>query len=189
MPAPDPVQEHALAESIRGIEQSAANEGWDGPVRVFALVETVPTAQADPQFAAQLLEPDLSALPPAHLTPVEQQGLPEADTLEELLARLAWPEAVAGAACVVERLVLASDDGATLAPTDALSSPQRRDLRIAAGVLRSGASWCVLRLRSNDDPAMRLQGADVVPGLVEQLRSTLAPLPPGPQVPASPTQG
>lgn len=178
MSVPGTAHNQPLAASIRGIEQSAADAGWDGPVRVFALVETVPAATSDPQFAAQLLEPELSVLPDGHLTPVEQQELPESDTLEELLARLAWPETVNGVACVVERVILASDDGATVDPQEALTSPQRRDVRIAAGVLRSGESWCVLRLKDNDDPAMRLQGADVVPGLVEQLRATFAPLPP-----------
>ncbi|MDO5495187.1 MAG: PPA1309 family protein [bacterium] len=162
---------------MAGIEQSAAQAGWDGPVRVFALVVTAATAQADPQFAAQLLETDLSTLPEAHLTPLEQEGLPESASLEELLARLAWPESVDGAACVVERVILLGDDGAAVAPADALASPGRRDIRIAVGVLRSGESWCVLRLKDNDDPAMRLQGAEVVPGLVDQVRATLAPVP------------
>lgn len=174
MSLPATAPEQALAAAVGAIEQSAAEAGWDGPVRVFALVETAPAAAADPQFAAQLLEPDLTRLPEGHLTPVEQQGLPEADSLEELLARLAWPEAVDGAACVVERVILLGDDGATIAPAEALTSPMRRDIRIAAGVLRSGESWCYLRLKDNDDPAMRLQGPDLVPQLVEQLRGTFA---------------
>ncbi|HZK06297.1 MAG TPA: PPA1309 family protein [Actinomycetaceae bacterium] len=177
MSHPATARERGLAAVTSLIEEAAAGSGWDGPLRVFALVATAHAARADAEFAAQLLEPDLAKLPEGHLTPVEQQELPEAESLEELLARLAWPETVGGAAVVVERVILVDDDGAAVGPQDVLTSPDRRDVRIAAGVIRSGESWCVLRLRDNDDAAMRLQGPDVVPGLVELLRGTLAPIP------------
>lgn len=168
--------EHAIAAAISSIEINASDAGWDGPVRIFALVESAPTAAADPEFAAQLLT-DPATLPDGHLTAIEQQELPEAETIESLLARIAWPESVAGVACVLERVLLLNDDGAAISPADALKAPGRHDVRIAAGATRNGESWCVLRLRSSDDPDMRLQGPDVVPGIVEQLAASLRPLP------------
>ncbi len=183
MPSPTTAREHGLAAAIESIEQVAASGGWDGPLRVFALVETGVAAATDAEFAAQIVPPDAFGvvraddLPEGHLTPIEQQELPEAPTVEGIIAQIAWPDEVAGAALVVERIVLATDDGtAKLPATSALNAPGRRDVRIAVGVLRSGESWCVLRLKSADDPAMRLQGADLVPGLVEQLTATFKPL-------------
>ena len=37
---PEPAALAALVDSVREIEQHVADEGWDGPVRVFALVRT-----------------------------------------------------------------------------------------------------------------------------------------------------
>lgn len=164
MPQPQTARETALAAAVRTIEQAAAASGWDGPVRVFALAETALAPELAPT-------PDL---PQGHLTPVEQDGLPAAETLNGLLARLAWPAAVAGVAIVVEQFLL-SDDAASPSPPEPHTAPSREDVRIAAGVLRSGESWCVLRLRTADSPAMRLQGADLVPDLVLQLQATLRP--------------
>ena len=46
-------------------------------------------------------------------------------------------------------------------------------MRIVAGVLRSGESHSVLRLRSHDDDEHLVHGYDLVPGLVAALRETL----------------
>lgn len=164
----------ALTTAVLEIERHAAALGWDGPVRVFALVRTASAVRVDPGFTAHLPNPAEAAANPHHLTAIEQDGLPPADSLEELLAALAWPPTVDGAAVVVERVIVAQGDDTVLGPADALASPHRRDVRIAVGVLRDGASWCALRLRSHDDDASVISAPDTVPGLVEALRETLA---------------
>lgn len=176
-PAADSLVTAALARCLRETEQHVAGAGWDGPVRVFALVRTAAALAADPSLAAVL--PDTGG-DPHHLTAVEQEGLPQAEELEDLLAQLAWPDQVDGAAVVVERLVvppaaeaeLPADEAAAVA---ALSNhPDAQDVRIAAGVLRTGESWCALRARSHDTDEQVVGGRDMVPGLVSALAATLA---------------
>ena len=54
-----------------------------------------------------------------------------------------------------------------------MGHPERQDVRLAVGVLRSGESWCAVRTRTNDDDASVAGGADLVPGLVEAVAATL----------------
>lgn len=163
-------------------EAHVAAFGWDQPVRVFALVRTNEALAADPDIA-ELLDAatvEESRTDPELLMVVEQEGLPAAADLEHLLAQLAWPESVHGAAISVERLVLppAAQDEAE-AITDAAerlaflqARPDREDIRMVVGVLRSGESWCALRSRTHDDDASIYQGEQLVPGLTEALAAT-----------------
>ena len=163
-------------------EAHVAAFGWDQPVRVFALVRTDEALAADPDIA-ELLDAatvEESRTDPELLMVVEQEGLPAAADLEHLLAQLAWPESVHGAAISVERLVLppAAQDEAE-AITDAAerlaflqARPDREDIRMVVGVLRSGESWCVLRSRTHDDDASIYQGEQLVPGLTEARAAT-----------------
>ena len=163
-------------------EAHVAAFGWDQPVRVFALVRTDEALAADPDIA-ELLDAatvEESRTDPELLMVVEQEGLPAAADLEHLLAQLAWPESVHGAAISVERLVLppAAQDEAE-AITDAAerlaflqARPDREDIRMVVGVLRSGESWCVLRSRTHDDDASIYQGEQLVRGLTEALAAT-----------------
>ena len=172
----------ALARAVTETEAHVAAFGWDQPVRVFALVRTDEALAADPDIA-ELLDAatvEESRTDPELLMVVEQEGLPAAADLEHLLAQLAWPESVHGAAISVERLVLppAAQDEAE-AITDAAerlaflqARPDREDIRMVVGVLRSGESWCVLRSRSHEDDASVYQGEHLVPGLVEALTAT-----------------
>lgn len=180
-PAPMDHTGRALDRAVRELERHVARGGWDGPVRVFALIRTAEAIARDPSLRQQL-PPDLVAsadADPEHVTSVEQEGLPEVDTLEELLGRIAWPPTVDGAAIVVERIVVPPEAEAGLpADPDAaveqlLAHPAREDVRMAAGVLRSGHSACALRTRRHDDDAAVASGTDLVPGLVEALRRTL----------------
>lgn len=127
-----------------------AVSGWDQPVRVFALVRTAAALAADPDVAG-LLETatvEEARRDPELLMVVEQEGLPAAADLEHLLAQLAWPESVHGAAISIERLVLppaAQEEADTI--TDAAerlaflqARPDREDIRMVVGVLRSGES-------------------------------------------------
>ncbi|WP_448630107.1 PPA1309 family protein [Cellulomonas soli] len=117
---------------------------------------------------------------PWHLTSVEQEGLPEADDLESLLAALSWPATVDGMAVTVERVVLPPHAEAAMPadPDEALryllAHPERTDVRIAVGALREGASWCALRARTHDSDDEVGFGPDLVPGLVQAVRATLA---------------
>jgi hypothetical protein len=169
-----------LAESVREIERHVSRGGWDGPVRVFALVGTQAALVAEPGLETQLAPEVVAAArgDAHHLTSVEQEGLPQVDSLEELLGVLTWPDTVDGAAVVVERVVLptAAEDAMPADPDEALAylmaHPDRQDVRIAVGVLRSGPAWSVLRTRAHDDDAAVAGGPDLVPGLTEALRAT-----------------
>jgi hypothetical protein len=171
----------ALAYAVQEVERHVAAAGWDGPARVFALVRTSVALAAEPSLADQMAEDVLASArtTPWHLTSVEQEGLPQADDLEELLGGLGWPETVDGAVVTVERIVLptAAEDAMPDDPDEALrylmDHPDRSDVRLAVGVLRGGGSWCAVRTRAFDSDDTVAQGPTVVPGLVEAVRSTL----------------
>jgi len=159
-----------------------AVSGWDQPVRVFALVRIAAALEADPDVAGFLEAATVEEArrDPELLMVVEQQGLPAAADLEHLLAQLTWPESVHGVAIGIERLVLPS---AAQEEADAITDaaerlaflqarPDREDIRMVVGVLRSGESWCALRSRTHDDDASIYQGEQLVPGLVEALATT-----------------
>jgi hypothetical protein len=174
--------QRALADAVVEIERHVATGGWDGPVRVFALVRTQAALQAEPALAEQLPADVVAtaAADPHHLTSIEQEGLPASDDLEGLLGAMGWPEGVDGAALTVERIVLPPEaeeglpEDADAAVAALLAHPERQDVRIAVGVLRDGTSWCAVRQRSADRDEAVGQGPDVVPGLVEGLRATFA---------------
>lgn len=166
----------ALRAAVVEVESHASESGWDQPSRLFALVRTAELAAAEPELAVELGIHDNTA---QLLTPVEQELDQQDEPLEQLLARITWPEAVAGALAVVERVVLPPEveeqvpDDPAEASAFAAAHSQHEDVRIAAGVLRSGESHCVLRLRSHDDEDALVQGGDLVPRLVLALRETL----------------
>lgn len=175
---PDPDAQAGLRLAVVDLERHVARGGWDAPVAVFALARTADALTRSPDLASQL-GPDAVALAerdPHHLTSIEQEGLPDAVDLEELLAQLAWPDAVDGAAIVVERIVVppeAAESAETMSLEELMEHPQRQDVRIAVGVLRSGESWCALRSRAHDSDDAVGGSADAVPGLVAALAATL----------------
>lgn len=160
-----------LADAVREIEAHVAQSGWDQPARLFALVENRDLLSRQPDLAGQVGDDD-------GLTPVEQE-LETEQPLEDLLGQIAWPDQVSGCAAVVERLVLPPDaDGRV--PTDSVEAeeyarehPDRQEIRLVAGALRGGATYCALRLRTHDDDESVLTGDDLVPALLELLRETL----------------
>jgi hypothetical protein len=163
----DPV----LAAAVLEIERHAAQSGWDQPARLFALVDTLRLVDREPQLAGSVGD--------AELTPVEQDGLAAGRPLEDQLATISWPETVDGCAAMVERFVLPPDveaelpDGPDAVASYVASHPARQEVRIVAGALRSGASFCALRLRAHDDDESVLGGEDLVPALLELVRGTL----------------
>lgn len=182
-----------LTTTVREVEAHVAEGGWDQPLRLFALVETAELLAREPQLAATLglREPEA----PGHLTPVEQEDL-GTGPVDELLARIAWPDAVLGCALVHEVVTL--PPGVEVAvPTDgtdvaawAAAHPARQEVRMAVGVLRDGSRACALRVRGRaQQPAAPepgaarepapladdevLVGPDLAPGLAAALLATL----------------
>lgn len=176
----EPDEQQVLDGVVREIEAHAAGQGWDQPERLYAVVETADLLQREPQLA-ETLGVNAGDGTASGYTPIEQESVPEG--LEDLLHEIAWPAEVAGCAAVVERLVLPpeADDQIPDDPAEArdfaAQHPQRQEVRIVAAALRSGAASCALRLRSHDDPESVVTGPDLVPALVELLRSTLEDMP------------
>ncbi|NMR19027.1 hypothetical protein HIR71_02100 [Cellulomonas fimi] len=177
-----PRAQRSLADAVVEIEQHVATAGWDAPVRVFALVRTAQALEASPELADQLAPAVVAAAQAddTHLTSIEQEGLPQVADLEELLGGITWPPSVDGTAITVERVVLppAAEEGMPAEPDAALdylmSHPDRQDVRIAVGVLRTGESWSAIRTRAHDADDAVATGPDLVPGLLVALGATLA---------------
>lgn len=171
-----------LDRTVRELERHVARSGWDGPVRVFALVRTRTAMAADPGLRGQL-PPEVVAGADAdfdHITSVEQEDLPTGDSLEEILGQISWPATVDGAAVVVERFVVPPEaerglpDDPDAALRTLLEHPDRQDVRLAAGVLRDGTTACAVRTRAHDEDFAVGTGSGLAPGLVSALRGTLA---------------
>ena len=166
----------ALAAAVLEIEAHIAEGGWDQPARLYALVDTGQLVEREPALAAAMgLD---AASEQGSLTPVEQDQLAPDRPLESVLEAIVWPAGVAGCA-VVERLVLPPDADAEI-PEDraraeeyAREHPDRQEVRIVAGVTRGGSTYCALRLRAHDDAQSVVGSTDLVPALLELLRSTL----------------
>jgi hypothetical protein len=180
-PAPDGGRQDAVLRAVRELEHHVATGGWDGPVRLFALVRTADALRRDASLEAQLPVDVVAAAfaDPEHLTAVEQEDLPDAATLEELLGGIAWPGTVDGAAVVTERVVVPPEVEAVM-PADEAEAvewlarhPARRELRLAAGVLRDGTRGCAVRARDHDSDDRVAVGPDLVPALTAALTATL----------------
>ncbi|MDT0214466.1 PPA1309 family protein [Rothia sp. ARF10] len=171
-PVTDPLSLAAL-----DTERHVASGGWDQHPRLFALVSTADLVAREPQLAAGL---SVSDQVEGALTAIEQEDLPEAESIESLLGRIAWPETVIGCAIVVERLVVPPEAERDLpedrdAAVSALAAhPDRRDVRLLAAVTRDGRSICLLRQREHDSDDRVATGSDIAPGLVAALRSTFS---------------
>ena len=178
----------ALAAAVLEIESHIADNGWDQPARLYALVDTAQLVEREPQLAAAM---GLDApSEEGSLTPIEQDQVDPTQLLEEVLEHIVWPDEVAGCAAVVERLVLPPDADEAI-PTDpaeaqefAREHPDRQEVRIVAGATRHGATYCALRLRAHDDDQSVVGGADLVPGLLALLGATLTDYPADHSAPA-----
>jgi hypothetical protein len=167
-----------LEQVAADLDRHAVTAGWDAPPRLYALVPADVLVATEPALRHRQ---DLAEAPPGALAPVEQAALPAAGTLSQALARITWPGQVAGAALVVERVILPPGVGQTMpdAPDERRAwldaQPERDDVRITVAVLRDGRSAAVVRLRSHDDDAAVLRGPDLVPDLARSLAATLRP--------------
>jgi hypothetical protein len=172
----DPHVDPALAAAVLEIESHIADDGWDQPGRLYALVATAELVRREPALASAMGLDDASA--EGSLTPVEQEQLPP-DRFESTLTSITWGPEVSGCAAVVERLVLPpdADDAIPADPAEAVTfasdHPDRQEVRMVVGVTRAGASYCALRLRAHDDDQSVVGGADLVPELIALLGATL----------------
>jgi hypothetical protein len=167
-----------LTRAVLEIDEYAAGLGWDQPARLFALVDTARLRAQEPGLAAQLGLQEESAT--VGLTPIEQEEIPAGKPLDEFLGTIAWPDAVAGCALTVERLMLPPSAEASV--PDGLSEkkltewvaqhPDRQEVRMTVAVLRDGTRDSALRLREKDSPTEVLTGGALVPGLAEALSAT-----------------
>ncbi|WP_067778516.1 PPA1309 family protein [Actinomyces vulturis] len=172
----------ALSQALMEIDEHIAPAGWDTPVRVFALVRTAAALASDTSMAALLSDKakDEAKNNEWSLLSIEQENLPASTDLADLLAQIAWPEEVDGMAMSTETTILppeAQKEAAAITdPTElaqfAANHPGRDEMRVVAGVLRSGESWCVGRLRSHDDPDDLLMSRDLAPSLLEMMAQT-----------------
>jgi hypothetical protein len=166
-----------LVDLVREIERYVATDGWDQNPRMFALARTTELVRLEPELAEAL---GAAAEDPESLTPIEQEQLDHDRPLDEVLATTMWPAEVAGAALVLERLVLPPsaedvlDDSDPAALEDAATThPDREDVRMAVVVTRDGRRVCAVRLRSHDVDDEVLVGENVVPRLADALAATL----------------
>ncbi|MDX6299053.1 MAG: hypothetical protein QOF53_267 [Nocardioidaceae bacterium] len=182
--APEPVEEQGAAEvdavlqeTVREIEAHAAEAGWDQPARLYALVPTSDLLSREPALAAAMGLDGAGAA--GSLTPVEQDDVPADTALETVLEQIMWPAEVFGCAAVVERLVLppTADEALPGDPGDAeryaAEHPDREEVRIVAAATRAGSTYCALRMRSHDDALSVVESPDLVPALLQLVRSTL----------------
>jgi len=160
-----------IRRAAREVEAHVATDGWDQRPRLFALVLTSDLIAAEPGLAVQLADE------PGAFTPIEQELTGDRD-LEDLLTDIVWPDTVAGCAAVVERIMLPpeAEDSLPDDPDELLEvvahHPDRREVRLVAAVIRDGQTHSAVRARDAD--AELLEGPDLVPGLIEHLRRTLA---------------
>jgi hypothetical protein len=169
-----PVPSRLLAV-VGEVEGHVAEAGWDQPPQLFALVDTEALLRAEPHLAETM---GIVTALPGSLTPVQQEPLGDAP-LDEQLASLVFGPDVLGVVLAHEVVVLPPSAEQVLTDEDeaaaaAASHPERREVRMAVGVLRDGSREAVLRLRGADgDDDQRVTGTDLVPGLAEALLSTL----------------
>ena len=164
-----------LQSVVAEVEGHVAEAGWDQPPQLFALVQTEQLLRAEPQLASTM---GLVAGDPASLTPIAQEPLGDAP-LDEQLAAMVFGEEVLGVVLAHEVVVLPPAAEAAIAEEDdpasaAAQHPDRRDVRMAVGVVRGGRQACVLRLRGQTpEQDERVTGPDLAPALATALLATL----------------
>jgi hypothetical protein len=174
-----PIPATPLQRCLTGIEAHLSASGWDQPARLYALVDGAALAAAEPGLHL--------AVDPGALVPVEQEPLPQDRPLDEVLAAVGWPPTVDGCALAVERLVLPPSaeaglpGGPGVAGADVVAAaqahPDRQDVRLVVGVLRSGERACAVRLRGYEADEQLVLDPDSAPALVDALLATLRPEP------------
>ncbi|MVA76122.1 hypothetical protein GC722_08815 [Auraticoccus sp. F435] len=183
-----------LLAALVELERHVGELGFDQPPRLFALVRTDDLLAAEPELAGRLgLRSSRDGGPAEGLTAVEQDTFTAGEDLVAALSGIEWPAAVHGCAVACERSFLPAGVEVDLpedereAASVVATHPQRQDVRVVVGVLRTGHSHGVARLLQH--PEELLGGADLVPGLAQVLAYTLLPDDPGPHGPADHSTG
>lgn len=166
-------RESDLVQALLELERHVNEGGWDQPHRLFALAD----AQELHERAPGLLPPMANS---GQLVAVEQVLTMTATDPVELLARLAWPDSIVGAALALERIVVpaaveqaAIDEGGDRDPDAGLTDhPQRSEVRLAVAVTRDGLRMCALRFRDHDSDERVLTGANLVDSVSDALLAT-----------------
>lgn len=164
-----------LLSVVAEVEGHLSEAGWDQPAQLFALVDTEELLRAEPQLAASM---GLVVSRPGALTPIAQDPFGEGP-LDELLASVVFGPEVLGVVLAHEVVVLPPSAEVELVGVEdpasaAATHPERREVRMAVGVLRDGSRESVLRLRGREeDPDELVTGGDLTPGLAEALLATL----------------
>lgn len=175
----------ALVAALMEIERHVATSGWDQPARLFALVRTDELIASEPALAAHLgLRATEDGAPVGALSSVEQEDFREVggdgdeSDLPQVLARIAWPDAVHGCALALERAFLppSAEGGIPDDPDEAAAyvagHPERQDLRVVVGATRAGNGHGIARVLAS--PEDLLGGEQLAPGIVSALAATLA---------------
>ncbi|MFM2437283.1 MAG: hypothetical protein RLZ55_89 [Actinomycetota bacterium] len=160
------VWQTALQAVLEELEAETARAGWDQPARLFGLVSSDLLLADEPALAAEL------GLSPGTLTAIEQDGYDVERPLDQMLPLIEWPEAVVGAAVVVERLVLPGDAEPAGPPGQ---DPRAVDVRLVVGATRGGDEHSVVRVKGHDELIRQSAGEHLVPGLGQALARSLAP--------------
>lgn len=168
-------RESDLVQALLELERHVNEAGWDQPHRLFALADAAELRKLEPQL---LPDPGQS---PGELVAIEQALETAGTNPVELLAQLAWPDSVVGAALTVERVMVPTtaepepeaDAGQDVDSMEALADhPERAEVRLAVAVTRDGMRMCALRFRDHDDDDQVLTGADLVDPLSSALLAT-----------------
>lgn len=168
----------ALIAALIEVERHVGRFGWDQPARLFALVPTAELITAEPSLAAHL-GPGAEQAPDGAYSSIEQEDFRSGDDLVTTLNRLTWPETVHGCVLSLERTFLPPryEDEIPDDPNEAErfvnAHEHRQDMRVVVGVLRSGESHGVARVKS--EPNELLGGPELAPGIARTLANTLKP--------------
>ncbi len=169
-----------VTTAVVELEAHVHSDGWDQPVRLFAIAKMSELLEREPALAAAM-ELDAENATGNELIPVEQEWSQGDEAVDEALAQIAWPPQVLGTAIVIERFILPPTAEVDLAGetesgaiVEAVTNhPDRREVRLAALVMRDGRQMCALRLKENDSDDAVLSGKDLLPGLTDALTATL----------------
>ncbi len=173
----------ALKEAALELEKHVAQAGWDAPIRLFALINTQSALAKNPKIATELPSETVAKAKndPHLLFSVEQENLPSAESIDEFLGQIMWPDEVDGAALCIERIALPPDAEAELPASEpeailAINNhPQRQEIRILVAVLRNGEAWNVIRMKNYDTDDMVLSDSTLAPELTRALNATFVP--------------
>ncbi|WP_216388406.1 PPA1309 family protein [Arcanobacterium phocae] len=173
-------EHRSLRDATLDIERHVASGGWDGPIRMFALIRAQAALAQNPELANELpADVHAQSITDPHLLfSVEQEDLPQTSSLEELLGQIVWPPEVDGTALSIERIVLPPSAEKDIPEDPAQAQlflqqhPEREDVRMVVAAMRDGTTWSVIRMRSHDADADVLSGENLVEGLTAALRTT-----------------